>query len=148
MQGIYIRMVVAAVAFSLGVSVHTIWSRFERRAMRSEVAPTLSTDEKLHRLFEAAGMSGDADVIKEVGDRLLCTNRAGVPDALPIYIDETVRCQTAEKTIHELRLNEISEYGSFSWRITTSPRSWTLHNLGFARSIVGAKNAKEYVLVH
>jgi len=141
-------MVVAVLAFSLGICVHTIWSRFYSRAMRSTVASTLSTDEKWHRLYEAAGMSGNADVINEVGDRLFCTNRAGVPDALPIYIDGKEWCQKADKTIHEIRLDEISEYGSFSWRITKSHRLWTLQNLDFARSVITVKNAKEYVLSH
>jgi len=116
--------------------------------MRSTVAPTLSTEEKWHRLYEAAGMSGNADVINEVGDRLFCTNRAGVPDALPIYIDGKEWCQKADKTIHAIRLDEISEYGSFSWRITKSHRLWTLQNLDFARSVITVKNAKEYVLSH
>jgi len=148
MQQTCIRIMVGVLAFTLGVFIYAIWSRLERHDTRSAVAPTLSIDEKWHRLYEAAGMSGDAELMDEVSDRLLCTNRAGVPEAWPVDIEETVRCQKADKSIHELRLNELSEYGSFSWRITTSHRSWTLHNFDFARSVITAKNAKEYVLSH
>ena len=93
-------------------------------------------------------MSGDAAIIKEVNDRLLCANRSGVPDAFPVEVGATVSCRRADGSTHEHRMNDTSEYGSFFNRITASHRSWTMQNLDFVRSVSTAERAKEYVATH
>ena len=148
MKQICIRIVIGVLAFTLGVTAHKLATKFQLHSMRSAVAPTLSTDEKWHRLYEAALMSGLADVREEVVDRLLCSNPEGVPDAWLTERDGQSWCQNSDRRIHELRIIESSEYGSFSKRITTSHRLWAMRNLDFIRSISTAKSARAYALSH
>jgi hypothetical protein len=108
----------------------------------------MSVPDEWHRLYEAAGMSGDGEIRKEVSDRLLCANKAGVPDAWPLDKEGAVWCQRTDGTIHELLMNDTSEYGSFSSRITSSHSRWALENLDFVRTISNGKKAKEYVATH
>ena len=93
-------------------------------------------------------MTGDAATLEEVSDRLLCANSSGIPDAWPVEIEARAWCRKADGTIHELLVNDTSEYGSFSRRINASHSSWTLQNLDFVRSVSTAKRAKEYVSTH
>lgn len=148
MKGISIRIGVALLAFFVGFVASTIRLRFSVGTLKSAFSPTSSRDEEWHRLYEAAGMSGDGTMIKEVSDRLLCANKAGVPDAWPKDIECAVWCQRADGTIHQLLVNETSEYGSFFRRITSSHRTWTLENLDFVRTISTGKKAKAYVATH
>jgi len=79
-----------------------------------------SRSEEWHRLYEAAGLSGDGAIRNEVSDRLFCANKAGVPDARRIEIEGALWCQRADGTIHQFLVNDSSEYGSFFKSITSS----------------------------
>ena len=76
--------------------------------------PAVSLPDEWHSLNEAAGMSADGEIRKEVNDRLLCANKAGVPDAWPIDKEGAVWCRRVDGTIHELMVNDTNQYGSFS----------------------------------
>jgi hypothetical protein len=144
-QQIFIRLAVLVFAFIIGLSAHALW-RFPWH--HSAVAETLSTEEKWHRLYEAALMTGDPSIRKEVSDRLLCVNREGVSDAFAIWRDDGSWCQKLDRTVHELRLIETSEYGSFGYCITSSHRLWAMRNLDFVRTVGTAKSARAYVRMH
>lgn len=148
MKRIYAGMAVALLTFCLGIAISTILSTSHREAACSSSILSWSPDEDWHRLYEAAGLSGDGAIIKEVNDRLLCANSAGVPDALFVEIEASVGCKKVDGSIYELRVNDTSEYGSFYRRITASHSSWTLRNLDFVRRISTAKRAREYVFTH
>jgi hypothetical protein len=148
MKRISIRIGVALLAFFVGFVASTIRLRFSVGSSKSAFSPMSSRDEEWHRLYEAAGMSGDGTITKVVSDRLLCANKAGVPDAWPLEIERAVWCQRADGTIHQLLVNDTSEYGSFFRRITSSHSKWTLENLDFVRTISTAKKAKAYVATH
>lgn len=148
MKRISLRLGVALLAFFVGFVASTIRSRFSSDSPRNATSPMSSRDEQWHRLYEAAGMSGDGTIRKEVNDRLLCANKAGVPDALPIDIQGAVWCQKADGTIQQLFMNDTSEYGSFYWHISSSHGTWSLENLDFVRTVSTAKKAKEYVATH
>ena len=122
--------------------------RFFAGSPKSAVSRISSRDEEWHRLYEAAGMSGDGTIIKEVTDRLLCANKEGVPDAFPIAKDYALWCQRDDGTIHQLLFNDTCEYGSFYQRITSSHSTWALENLDFVRTVGTGKKAKEYVVTH
>ena len=148
MKQISIRIGVALLAFFVGIVASTIRLRVSVGSPKSAFSPMSSQDEEWHRLYEAAGMSGDGTIIKVVSDRLLCANRAGVPDAWPVDIECAVWCQKADGTIHQLLVNDTSEYGSFYRRITSSHSTWSLENLDFVRTITTGKKAKAYVVTH
>ncbi len=145
MKRICLGIAVAVATFVLGIATSTVWSRSQWDTSKSSCSPAPSRDEEWHRLYEAAGMTGDAATIEEVSDRLLCANSAGISDAWPVEIEARAWCRKADGTIHELLVNDTSEYGSFSRRIKVSHSSWTLQNLDFVRSVSTAKRAKEYV---
>ena len=146
MKQMSIRITVAVLTFCFGLAISMTWSISERGF--TDCSPVLpARDEQWHRLYEAAVMSGDAAIIKEVNDRLLCTNSSGVPDAFPVEVGATVSCKTVDGSIHELRINDTSKYGSFFNRITASHRSWTMQNLDFVRSISSAERAKGMLLL-
>ena len=148
MKQISIRIGVALLAFFVGFVASAIRSRFFVGSPKSVFSTMSSRDEEWHRLYEAAGMSGDGTIIKEVSDRLLCANKAGVLDASPLDIEGAVWCQRADGTIHQLLVNDTSEYGSFFRRITSSHSTWALENLDFVRTISTGKKAKAYVATH
>jgi hypothetical protein len=148
MKRIPVRIGVALLAFFVGVVASTIRSRFSADSLDSALSPMSSQDEEWHRLYEAAGMSGDSTLRTEVYDRLLCANKAGVPDAFPIDIEGTVGCQRVDGTIQQLLFDDTSEYGSFNRRITSSHSTWALENLDFVRTVCSGKKAKEYLANH
>ena len=61
---------VLLLGFLVGISVNFIFStRVERR--ESVPIPAVATRiDEWHRLYEAAGMTGDSEIIREVNDRL------------------------------------------------------------------------------
>jgi hypothetical protein len=149
MKRISIRIGVALVAFFVGFVASTIRLRFSVGSPKSAFSTMSSRDEEWHRLYEAAGMSGDGTIIKEVSDRLLCANKAGVPDASPLDIECAVWCQRADGTIHQLLVNDTSEYGSFFRRITSSHSTWALENLDFAeQSALGRRQRHTSLLMN
>ena len=148
MKRISVRIGVALLAFFLGVVASTIRSRIFAGSPESAFSPASSRDEEWHRLYEAAGLSGDGAIIYLVNNRLLCTNKSGVPDAWPITIKYSQWCRRADGSIHPLFVDDTSEYGSYYRRITSSHSTWTLENLDFVRTISTGKQAKEYVATH
>ncbi len=113
MKRISVRIAVALLAFFVGFVASTIRLRLPVGSPQNAVSPVSSRDEEWHSLYEAAGMSGDGAIRIEVNDRLLCANKAGVPDAWPIERQGAVWCQRADRTSHQLLVNDTSEYGSF-----------------------------------
>jgi hypothetical protein len=146
MKRISIRIGVAVLAFFVGCVASTVRLRFSVRSHKCAFSPLSSRDEEWHRLYEAAGLSGDATIMKEVTDRLLCTNNAGVPDAWPV--EGGARCQRSDGTIHQLFGNDTSEYGSFFKHIISSQNTWAIENLDFVRTISNGKKAKKYLATH
>ena len=148
MKPISVRIGVALLAFFLGVVASTIRPRIFAGSAQRAFPPASSRDEEWHRLFEAAGLSGDGAILYLVNNRLLCTNKAGVPDAWPVAIKYSQWCRRADGTIHPLFVDDTSEYGSYYRRITSSHSTWTQENLDFVRTISTGKQAKEYVATH
>lgn len=148
MKRISIRIGVAVLAFFVGSVASTIRLKFSEGSPESALSQMSARDEEWHRLYLAAGMSGDGTLMKEVSDRLLCANKQGVPDARPIDIQGEVWCQRIDGTTHQFLVNDTNDYGSFYRHIRSSHSRWTLENLDFARSISTAKKAKEYVATH
>ena len=145
MKRISVGIGVALLAFFVGVVASTVRQRLSHKNAVSRVS---ATDEEWHRLYEAAGLSGDSDILKEVSDRLHCANKAGVPDAWPRDIDSELWCKRADGTLHQLLNDDTSEYGSFSKRITSSHSAWVQENLDFVATISTRETAKEYVATH
>ena len=146
MKPITLRIGIALLAFSLGVVASTIRLRY---FVSSPESTSVSLhDEEWHRLFEAAGMSGDSFTRELVYHRLLCANQAGVPDARRIEIDGAVWCQRDDGTIHQVIENDTSEYGSYFTHIRSSHGKWAVENIEFGRQVSTELLAKQYVANH
>jgi hypothetical protein len=146
MRRLFIRLASAALAFLLGVAANAVWTSSLQRS-KNEIKTTKLTEE-WHRLFEAAGMTGDAETIAAVNGRLLCANSTGIPDAWPVEIEARKWCSKTDGSIHELGMNHTSEYGSFHKAITTSHRVWALQNLDFVSTMSTARSARQYLFDH
>jgi len=148
MKPISLRIGVALLAFFIGVVASTIRLRYFISAPENACPHTLSRDEEWHRLFEAGGMSADADTREWVNKRLLCANKEGISDAGRIDLEDEVWCKRADGTIHEVIEDDTSEYGSYYKHITSTHSTWAVKNLEFARQVSQTLPAKEYIAAH
>lgn len=148
MKRLPLRIAVALLTFVVGNAVSGIRAAFFVASPDCSYSPASSLDEEWHRLYEASRLSGDAVMMKEVSDRLLCRNVAGVPDALPIEIEGALWCQRDDRSIHSVLMNDTNYYGSYFWRISSSHSKWSLENMEFVRRVSNGKKAREYVATH
>jgi hypothetical protein len=107
-----------------------------------KISTNVSIEDQWHRLYEAAGMTGDSEPRQHVFKRMQCTNKLGIADAVYIETNEGVACRRADKTIHQLHL---SEYGAYFKHITQTHHAWTLANLDFVRSVSSKRKAEAYL---
>ena len=157
MRKAFLNLAVLALTFLTGFSAHMVWSRSQLLSpLTRSVSAEQSREEEWHRLYEAAGMTGDPQLIREVSDRLLCANRVGFPDAWPVAQDGRVLgeantgfvgCQQRNRMIHELNWSN-GEYGPFENRVMKMHAAWTLQNLAFVRSVAQPQIARAYVYRH
>ena len=142
------KLGVAALTFSFGIFASTGWSRLYLNAPRSETTSvSWPREEQWHRLYEAAGMSGDWQLRQEVDNMLICANRSGVSDAWPVAHDGTLWCRRRDGSEHQV--NAITgEYGAFLLRVREGHTAWTLQNMEFVRSISSPEKARGYVVSH
>ena len=146
LQKISNSIAVLLVAFLLGVLSSAIVSRHRKSRESVARSPIQDRSDEWHRLFEAAGMTGDGDIIAEVRNRLLCTNREGETIGVKIDIDLNSWCRLDDGT-----LKDLSQYignGSFSDQILKSHSDWSLHNLDFLKSVDSGVKARQYVREH
>ena len=134
------------IAFLLGVVSSAIVSRQRETGTFRELSPIELRSEQWHRLYEAAGMTGDGEIIAEVRDRLLCTNREGKSVGVKIDIDANSWCRLDNGDIREL--TQYTEYGAFSDQILKSHFEWSLRNLDFLKSVDSGEKARQYVKRH
>ena len=134
---------VLILAFAIGLFVNFIFAaRVERRESRPIPAVETRIDE-WHRLYEAAGMTGDSEIIKQVNDRLFCASPAGESNGMLVTLDQRLFCKT---TAGDIQLMSMS--GSFWELIKESHLSWSLKNSAFVASVTNPDAAREYVRQH
>jgi len=133
-------LLVLALGFLLGVSVDSIVMRLmgstESRAYEDRV-------EQWHRLYEAAGMTGDNRIRMDIVDRLMCSNRSGETIGVIVEVNYYVYCMAPDGAVQELRPQ--GEYESFN-NLITDPRprrAW--HNPEFLSSVQVLRPKGEYV---
>jgi hypothetical protein len=134
---------VLTLGFLVGLFVDFMFSvRVERRESRPTSAVGTRIDE-WHRLYEAAGMTGDSEIIKQVNDRLFCANDAGQSNGVLLTLDQWMFCRTSAG---DVQLTSVS--GSFGEFIKKSHLSWSLQNSDFVASVANPEAAREYVRQH
>ena len=155
MRKLFVYPLVMALTFLVGASTEMVWSSDKISSIGPPLSVAERREDEWHRLFEAAGMTGDPRVMTEVSSRLLCTNRHGVADAVPVEwdgrawtrrTDTSIACQERDRTVHMLGRN--SDYGQYSQHILETHAAWSLRNLEFTRTIVSPNAARLYVSSH
>ena len=112
------KLAAAALTFTVGLAAYSSWARFFAHPAEHAPAPASPpVVEDWHRLYEAAGMSGDPRMRREVFDMLLCANRAGVADARPVAVEDGVLCRRRDGSEHEWN-GLTGEYGPFFAEVT------------------------------
>ncbi|HKE55551.1 MAG TPA: hypothetical protein VKB46_02580 [Pyrinomonadaceae bacterium] len=140
------RVLALVLAFTVGVFSSAVVSR-QRSSRQAEKSLLLdSRIDQWHRLYEAAGMTGDGEIRVEVFNRLLCSDRAGRSLGLMIDVDGLSKCRLDDGTLQEL--NPPGDYGPFAKRILESHLDWSLNNLDFVESVSSAAKARQYVSRH
>jgi hypothetical protein len=147
MRKAFLNLAVLGLTFLTGFSAHLAWSGVQLLSSRMRtVSAQQSREEQWHRLYEAAGMTGNSEVMKQVRDRLQCASSEGLAEAWPIERNGRTWCQQKDGAIHEL--NSRSEYGPFERRVTETHAAWCLQNLAFVKSVVQPQIARAYVYRH
>lgn len=134
---------VLILGFAIGLFFNFIFSTpVERRESRPTSVVAMRIDE-WHRLYEAAGMTGDSEIIKQVNDRLFCANDAGESNGVLLTNDQQMFCRTSGG---DIQLTDTS--GSFWASIKESHLNWSLQNSDFVASVANPDAARDYVRQH
>jgi len=137
---------VSLLTFLLGVVSSAFVSHQRESRKLREMSTIEDRIEQWHRLYEAAGMTGDDEIRVWVFNRLICTNSAGQSGGVMVYADGSDWCRLEDGTLTEL--NSFMDHGSFSQHIFKSHLDWSIHHLDFVESVGSAEKARRYVSQH
>lgn len=137
-------LAVLTLGFLIGIVVSFFFSAPRERHESRPIQVATTRMDEWHRLYEAAGMTGDMDIIKEVNDRLLCADSDGELHGVPIEMTDRLVCRSRDGSIQEIQVGP----GSF-WRlIVESQLDWSLENSAFVGSVTEKEIARAYVRQH
>jgi hypothetical protein len=141
---IAMRAAVLFLGFLVGISVSFLFSVRHKQGESRPVPAIATRIDQWHRLYEAAGMTGDSEIIKEVNDRLMCADSDGELRAVPIETDGRSACRESDGSIQDLKVSP----GSFSRLIIGSHLKWSVENSAFVGSVTHKDMARAYVRQH
>jgi len=143
----YIRYVVftsvAIAAFGVGVLVTKIFSGYRAEPPDMSSVESLRDDE-WHRLYEAAGMTGDSTIRLQVWGRFQCMGSDHSLTSRPIETPRAMVSLDKDGSTRPL----ILKHDDVTSRILKTHAAWSLKNLDFIRSISNAPAARAYVYSH
>lgn len=147
MQQLTLRLGLALLTFTLGIVVYA--AKVFVSVPADEIACPVAQleQEKWHKLYEAAGMTGDAGTLRLVREKLMCTNPDGISDARAVQLAEDTWCKRADGTVHEYN-TVLGPYGQYHRMIMDSHRAWSLKHLTFLYSLIPSERARVYVNGH
>lgn len=150
MQRLALRLTVAVLTFTAGLSAYAGWTVLLLPSNPAEQLASVSKlrEDQLHRIYEAALMTGGHSDLREfVLNKLMCTNNDGVSDAEFIHRQDMLACERAGGLVFEVR-PDIGPYGPMLFKIRSEHHAWSLENLGFIRELTTADKADRYVTQH
>jgi hypothetical protein len=146
MRRLVVKIGVALLTFSAGVVLNNVITTLEDESKRSVSDQEISIEDQWHRLYEAAAMSDDkSGALREVSNRLLCTNRKGLADAVYIEDNGHILCRRDDGSLHQAGWGD---YGLFYHQIKDSHYDWSINNVNFLRTISSVEKARRYVRNH
>jgi hypothetical protein len=130
-------------AFLIGFAAHAaLVGGDPSLALADQVPPVeRAREHEWHKLYEAAGMSGDADLQRLVYARLACMRPDGTAEArLPEPAGGEAVCEERGGGVYP-------PDGTFD-RFAREHLEWSLKNLSFVREVSTAERARDYVNSH
>lgn len=134
---------VALSAFGIGVFVNRISSEYRPEPPAMLSAESLRQDE-LHRLYEAAGLTGDQGIRIEVSGRIQCMGSDHSLASRQVQTGSSMICVDQDESTRPLVLKDDNVFHL----ILKTHAAWSLKNLDFIRTISNAQAAKAYVYSH
>jgi hypothetical protein len=136
---------VAIFTFALGVISHYVFQMKDEMVI--DMAPVSQLrDDELHRLYEAAAMSGDSSLQRSVSERLMCMGRDDSLDARLVTNETETLCVERDGTIRP-QLFRADNKSSF-YALLNTHIHWSIKNLDFVESVKSPHAAREYVETH
>jgi hypothetical protein len=136
---------VAVFTFAIGVISHSAFQLREKNLTDIVPVSQLRQDE-LHRLYEAAGMSGDSLLRSAVDDRFLCMGWDDSLDARLVRNDTETYCVERDGSIRPQVFKD--DHKNPFDVLLKSHISWSIKNLEFVESVKSPLEARKYVETH
>lgn len=138
-----LRPALSLLAFLVGLAAHAALAGGDPSLALADQVPSVerAREHEWHKLYEAAGMSGDADLQRLVYVRLACMRPDGTAEA---RLQEPAG---GEGVCEEGGGGVYRADGTFD-RFAREHLGWSLKNLSFVREVGTAKRAREYVNSH
>jgi len=135
------RVLVAVLAFGFGLLTQAVVANLNLTP-DEDISPVLAEREnELHKLYEAAGMTGDMDLQSAWQKELECLGEDGLLDALPVDRDGEMWCVRRDGTEYRTNRKGFDDFMS-------KHAQWSVNNLSFLEEVGTAKKARQYVAHH
>jgi len=141
----YVAFIVVAICtFVIGVISHSVVRLTADKVVGIAPVSQLRQD-KLHRLYEAAGMSGDYSLLTAVHDRFLCIGWDDSLDARLVNDETDTYCVERDGSVRPpLFRADKSKFDA----LLKGHIAWSIENLEFVESVKNPRAAREYVATH
>ena len=138
-----LRPALSLLAFLVGLAAHAALAGGDPSLALADQVPGVerAREHEWHKLYEAAGMSGDADLQRLVYERLACMRPDGTAEA------RLLEPAGGERVCEEGGGGVYLAGGTFD-RFAGEHLGWSLKNLSFVREVGTARRAREYVNSH
>ena len=149
MRRVYLRPSIAAVTFSAGLIVSALWSTKHSTVLElhDETIPEVSIEDQWHRIYEAAGMTGDPETMRQMERRLTCTDTFGGTTADYVEVRDNIFCKLGDGLFYQVNSTS-GPYGPFQRRIFGTHAPWALKNIEFLRTLSTREDAQKYLTAH
>jgi hypothetical protein len=138
-----LRPALLILAFLVGLAAHAALAGGDPSLALADQVPSVerAREHEWHKLYEAAGMSGDPDLQRLVYARLACMKSDGRAEA------RLAEPATVEAVCEERGGGTYPADGTFD-RFAREHLEWSLKNLSFVREVSTAERARNYMNSH
>jgi hypothetical protein len=147
MRQLTLKLGIAVLTFSVGLVAYAAKVFVSAPADELTIPVAQFQEEEWHKLYEAAGMTGDPVTLRLVREKLMCTDIDGISNARMVALADSMRCERFDRTTYQYN-RFVGPYGPFDDKIMNSHRLWCLRHLRFMKTLTPAPKARMYVSSH
>lgn len=147
MRQLTLKLSIAVLTFSLSLVLDAVRAFVSAPDDELTIPVAQLQEEEWHKLYEAAGMTGDPVTLRLVRERLMCTDIDGISNARMVTLVDSMRCERFDRTIYQYN-RFVGPYGPFDEKIMNTHRLWCLRHLRFVKTLAPAPKARMYVSSH